>query len=160
MAGDEHKVETEPEGPVTPAELLAAAEVSLHASPLVRWLLMAAGSLCVLLGVIGLFLPLLPTTPFMLLAAACYARGSSRFYGWLTTHPLFGPPILEWRRHRAIPYKAKRAAVLLMALTFSTSIFFVISKPWLQAGLACFGVAMCLWLWRLPSRDAPAKFRA
>ena len=72
-------------------ELLAAAEVSLHASPLVRWLLMAAGSLCVLLGVIGLFLPLLPTTPFMLLAAACYARGSSRFYGWLTTHPLFGP---------------------------------------------------------------------
>lgn len=143
------------EGAVTPAELQAAAEVVEHASPLVRGLLIAAGSLCVVLGVVGLFLPLLPTTPFMLLAAACYARASLRFYRWLTGHRLFGPPILEWRRHRAIPYRAKRAGVLLMALTFSTSILLVVKNPWAQAGLAAFGLFICLWLWRLPSRDRP-----
>lgn len=150
----------EPEGAVTAAELQAAAEAVEHASPLMRGLLLAAGSLCVLLGLIGLFLPLLPTTPFMLLAAACYARGSSRFYRWLTTHPTFGPPILEWRRHRAIPYRAKRAGVLLMALTFSSSILFVLKNPWLQAGLGSFGLFMCLWLWRLPSRDGPGSRQA
>lgn len=148
---------TGPTRPVTPAELFEAAEVTLHTSALVRGLLMVVGSLCVLLGIIGLFLPLMPTTPFMLLAAACYARASSRFYGWLITHRLFGPPILEWRRHRAIPYRAKQAAVLLMAISFSTSILLVVRNPWWQAGLGLFALLMCGWLWRLPSRDAPGR---
>lgn len=139
----------------TREELQAAAAAVAQTPPLLRGLLMAAGSLCLLLGLLGLFLPLLPTTPFMLLAAACYARASLGFYRWLTGHPLFGPPILEWRRHRAIPYRAKRAGVLLMALTFGSSILLVVREPWLQAGLACCGLALCLWLWRLPSRDGP-----
>jgi len=79
------------------------ADLRLHDSPAVRALLWSAGSLCVALGVIGLFLPVLPTTPFMLLAAACYARASERFYRWLLTHRVFGPTVREWRAIAASP---------------------------------------------------------
>jgi hypothetical protein len=130
-------------------------EVQEHASGTVRALLMVAGSLCVLLGLLGLFLPLLPTTPFMLLAAACYARASTRFYNWLLNNPTLGPTILEWRRHRSIPYRVKWISILLMSATLASSIVFFVRPLELQVVLALFGVGLALWLWRLPSRDRP-----
>lgn len=69
------------------------------------------------LGTVGAVLPLLPTVPFLLLAAFCFARGSERFHHWLVTHPQFGPPIRDWQAHGAISRTGKRAAVIGMGLS-------------------------------------------
>jgi hypothetical protein len=82
-------------------------EAELHPSLLVRVVLWVCGSIALLLGIIGVFLPGLPTTPFVLVAAACYARASEPFYRWLLRNPTFGPLIIEWRRHHSIPFRIK-----------------------------------------------------
>jgi uncharacterized membrane protein YbaN (DUF454 family) len=128
---------------------------TLHRSRWVRALFLMAGSICVALGVIGLFLPLLPTTPFLLLAAACYARGSRRFYDWLLANRTFGPLIHEWRTHRSIPYKTKLSAIALMSATLGISIVFFVRPLWLKLLLAAMGLALAVWMYRMPSRDRP-----
>jgi uncharacterized membrane protein YbaN (DUF454 family) len=129
----------------------------LSASPVVRHLLLAAGFVAVGLGVAGIFLPLLPTTPFMLLAAACFARSSPRFHRWLLGHRTFGPIVSEWERHRAIPWRTKLWAIGLMSATLGASIVFFVKSPWVQGGLAAMGVALAVWLYRIPSRDRPVS---
>lgn len=74
------------------------------------------------LGVIGIPLPLLPTVPFMLLAAFCFARGSRRFHDWLVDHPRFGPAIRDWRAQGSISPAGKRAAVIAIAAAFLVSV--------------------------------------
>ena len=101
--------------------------------------LVLAGTGFVGLGILGAFLPVLPTTPFMLLAAACYARASTRFYNGLLNNRAFGPTIREWRRYRSIPYRTKWTAIGLMAVTLTASIVFAVEDPWLRAALAAFG---------------------
>ncbi len=130
-----------------------APRVREHDSPLVRGLLIAAGAVCVVLGVIGIFLPLLPTTPLMLLAAACFARSSRRFHDWLLANRTFGPLIREWEKHRSIPRRTKLTAIGLMSLTLGVSIVFFVRPTWLQALLAVFGVLLAIWLYRIPSRE-------
>jgi uncharacterized membrane protein YbaN (DUF454 family) len=128
-------------------------DVREHDSSLVRGLLIAAGSVCVLLGVLGIFLPLLPTTPFMLLAAACFARSSRRFHGWLLANPTIGPLIREWEQHRAIPRRTKLTAIALMSLTMAVSIVVFVEPLWLQWLLATCGVGLAIWMVSIPSRD-------
>ena len=79
-----------------------------------RWLWLLAGALSLLLGVIGIVVPLLPTTPFVLLAAACFSRGSARWERWLLAHRQFGPIVRDWREHRAVPLRAKQFATVMM----------------------------------------------
>lgn len=129
-----------------------ADEVHEHASPAVRVALVAAGTLCVAAGVIGIFLPLLPTTPFLLLAAACYARASRRLYGWLLGHPRLGPLILDWRRHGALPYRVKLTAIGLMAASLGSSIVFFVREPHWQVALAVLGLLLAAYLYRIPTR--------
>ena len=129
--------------------------VRKHPSAMVRATLVVAGSGFVVVGLAGIFLPVLPTTPFLLLAAACYARASRRFYNALLNSRLFGPAILEWQQHRAIAWRTKLVAIALMALTLTTSIVFFIETPWLRAALALLGLVLAAWLYRIPSRDAP-----
>jgi uncharacterized membrane protein YbaN (DUF454 family) len=126
-----------------------------HRSRWMRVLFMACGTLALALGVLGIFLPLLPTTPFVLLAAACYARGSHRFHRWLLAQRTFGPIITEWERHRSIPYRTKLTAVALMSLTLGTSIVFFVKPLWLKLALTVMGVVLAVWLYRMPSRDRP-----
>ena len=130
-----------------------APRVREHDSPLIRGLLIAAGAVCVVLGVIGIFLPLLPTTPLMLLAAACFARSSRRFHDWLLANRTFGPLIREWEKHRSIPRRTKLMAIGLMSLTLAVSIVFFVRPAWLQALLVVLGVLLAIWLYRIPSRD-------
>lgn len=128
-------------------------EVRKHRFLWVRLAFAALGTLFLMVGIIGIFTPILPTTPFLLLATACYARSSHRFYNWLMNHPAFGPLIVEWRTYRSIPWRIKLVAVATMTLTFGSSILFFIRDGRLQLALALFGLTMVIWLYRIPSRD-------
>jgi hypothetical protein len=127
-----------------------------HSLPL-RVLFAGLGTLFVLLGVLGIFVPVLPTTPFLLLAAACYARSSRRIYAWLLQHAHFGPVIREWREHRSMPYRAKRRALWLIALSFVISIAFFVPGWKAKLAMAAAGLVLGAWIARIPSRDAPTR---
>lgn len=86
-----------------------------------RYLWLALGFTATGFGILGAALPLLPTTPFLLLAAYAFARSSPRFHGWLVNHPRFGPLILNWQRHGSIDPASKRLAILVMAATLIAS---------------------------------------
>ena len=77
-------------------------------------LLIVCGCMAMILGIMGIFLPLLPTTPFLLLAAACFFRSSPRLYQWLINHKQMGPYIRNFREHKAIPLKAKIISVSMV----------------------------------------------
>lgn len=132
-------------------------EVRKHKSLLVRWICALLGAGFVALGVAGIFLPVLPTTPFLLLATACFARTSTRIYNWLLNHSILGPIILEWRRHRSMPYRAKRIALVLIVLSFSLSILFFVPDWRAQLAMAVAGIILFAWIYRIPSRDAPGS---
>lgn len=132
-----------------------SAEVRKHDSRAVRAVYIVLGFGFVAPGLAGAILPLLPATPFFLLAAACFARASERFYNWLLNNRTFGPTIVEWRRHRSIPYRTKLWAIALMSGTLATSTIFFVPDRRVQAGLALLGVVLAAWMWRIPSRDRP-----
>ncbi|MDQ3204135.1 MAG: YbaN family protein [Pseudomonadota bacterium] len=94
-------------------------------SPMLRYVLLAVGWLSVALGMIGIFLPVLPTTPFLLLAAACFARSSPRFYHWLVEHPRLGPLIRDYLEGNGIPLKGKVYAIVSMWISILFSCYLV-----------------------------------
>lgn len=130
-------------------------EARPHDSPLVRLVCLGAGFAALALGLAGVVLPLLPTTPFVLLAAACFAKSSARFHNWLLNQRIAGPLIREWRQHRAMPRRAKRVAYGLMLLSFGSSIL-IMDSAWHRALLAALGLALGYFLWRVPVREADA----
>lgn len=123
-----------------------------HDSRLIRLTCLVAGFIALALGLAGIVLPVLPTTPFVLLAAACFAKSSVRFHDTLLSHRIAGPVIREWQTHRAMPARAKRAAYVLMLLSFGTSILFVESL-WHRLMLAILGLSLAIFLWRIPVRE-------
>lgn len=127
--------------------------VNKHPSFSVRVALVVVGTLLVAAGVAGIFLPVLPTTPLLLAAAACYARASRRFYNALLNNRVFGPAILEWQAHRSIPYRTKVTAIVLMSLTLAVSIIFFVEDGRLQIFLVALGIFLAVYLYRIPSRD-------
>jgi hypothetical protein len=131
-----------------------------HASPIVRWVLLVVGLVAVALGVIGAFVPVLPTTPFLLIGAACFARASPRLHRRLARSKSFGPLLEEWRRHRSIAWRTKLFALALMGLSIAASATFVVEPWWGKALLVAVGVATGAWLWTIPSRDRPVKPKA
>lgn len=105
---------------------------------LTKFLLIIAGSISLGLGLLGIILPLLPTTPLLLLAAACYVRSSKRLYVWLITNKYFGSYIENYRLGKGIPLKAKVMGVTVLWLTMGFSIVFVI--PLIAVKLLLFGI--------------------
>lgn len=99
-----------------------------------RLILLGLGWFFVGLGIVGIFLPVLPTTPFIILAAALFARSSPRFEQWLLDHPRFGQPLLDWRRQGAISRRAKVAAVMAMGLSFVVMWFFSSAPLFVRVG--------------------------
>ena len=116
---------------------------------LIRILLLVIGTLCVVLGFLGMFLPLLPTTPFLLLAAICYARSSKRFYNWLMTNRWCGAYIRNYREGRGIPLKQKVLTILLLWLTIGYAAWFMISLWWVKLILLGIAVGVTIHLVRI-----------
>ncbi|HEU4853474.1 MAG TPA: YbaN family protein [Telluria sp.] len=116
--------------------------------------LVIIGSISVALGVLGLFLPLLPTTPFLLLASACFARGSDRMHRWLLNHGVFGAYLRSFEEGLGIPLRGKIVAIGLMWLSMAVSISMVEHMA-LRALLAAIAIAVTIYLWRfVPTRAA------
>ena len=95
-----------------------------------RIFLIIIGCISLALGIMGLFLPMLPTTPFLLLSAAAWLKASPSLYAWLLNHKLFGEYIRNYREHRAIPLRVKIFSVTLVWLTIGYCIFAVVDKWW------------------------------
>ena len=116
-----------------------------------RAILVMVGTLSLVIGVLGIVVPVLPTTPFLLLAAACYARASDRLYAWLIGQPSLGPIITEWRRSRSLPPGVRVRALLLVALSFGASIILA-DGLLLRGALLVTALIVGAFLYRIPTR--------
>lgn len=113
-----------------------------------------AGILSLLIALVGVVLPLLPTTPFVILAAGCFARSSPRLHAWLLHHPLFGPVLQNWETRRCIPRKIRRLALTMMIGMGGVSVVFLVPLGWLTVlGIALI-VTGCVVLLRIPVCEA------
>ncbi len=118
-----------------------------------RIILIIIGWLAVALGTLGVFLPLLPTTPFILLAAWCFARSSPRFHHWLLYRSWFGGYLRHWQQYRAMPPGAKPRAVMMILLTFAISLWLV-NLTWVRILLLIVLACLLRFMWRIPVVDA------
>jgi uncharacterized membrane protein YbaN (DUF454 family) len=114
-----------------------------------RWLFLALAVLSLALGVIGIFLPVLPTVPFILLSAWAAARSSPRLLAWLENHTAFGPMLSEWRRGGVVRRRAKWTATAVMSAS-AALMFLLVPSRWIA--LLAIGCMACVlvWLWRRP----------
>ena len=116
-----------------------------------RLLFFILGSIFVALATLGVLLPLLPTTPFLLLAAACYARSSSRFHTWLLANRIFGPTIRQWQESRSIALRTKLMAIFMLMATLGSSIVFFVRLWPLKLLLIAVAIWVIQFLLRLPT---------
>tara|TARA_B100001113_G_scaffold166272_1_gene136035 strand:- start:632 stop:1051 length:420 start_codon:yes stop_codon:yes gene_type:complete len=120
-------------------------------NPLAKLMWVSLGSLFVGLGAIGVIVPGLPTTPFLILAAACYIRSSQRLYDWLISNKRFGPYLKDYREGKGIPRKAKRLAVVMIVVFVSFSVVFGIEDLTLKIVVGLLGLIGLLYvLFKVP----------
>jgi uncharacterized protein len=117
-----------------------------------RWLMLGLGWIFFALGLVGTVLPLVPTTPFMLLALWAFSIGSERFHAWLYHHPVFGPPLRRWQEDRVIPLWGKLVAVSSMVASLLWAAFGA-RAPWYGLlGMAAVMAAGVAYIFRFPSK--------
>ena len=116
-----------------------------------RILYLLLGWFSLLTGIIGIFLPLLPTTPLVLLAAWCFSRSSERFHSWLLNHKFFGPIVSDWQSSDGIPKRSRNRAIVFMWAGMLISILMV-SRFWATIGLIAIGTCVSVYLLRMPLR--------
>lgn len=114
-----------------------------------KWLLASAGVLATVVGMIGIIVPLLPTTPFLLLAAACFVRSSDTLYGWLTSNRLFGGFIRNYREQRGVTVRAKITALALLWGVIGYTVLAAGTAAWLRVLLAAIALGVTAHLARL-----------
>ncbi len=114
-----------------------------------HYCLISLGWICVVLGVVGIFLPLLPTTPFILLAAWCFAKSSPRFHLWLTSHPKLGPIIHTWQSGEGISRGLRNRVLVVMWASMLLSMW-IVGKWWSIALLSSIGIAVSIYIFRQP----------
>jgi uncharacterized protein len=119
-----------------------------------RYLLIGLGWLFVILGVIGAVLPLLPTTPFLILALGCFAESSPRFHKMLLGNKWFGPPLAQWEKSKTIRRKIKHKVMVLIIATFGISIWILSGRVELQLMLVCLCLILLTFVWRLKESEA------
>ena len=115
-------------------------------------LLIATGAFSLVLGIVGIFLPVVPTVPFVLLASFCFARSSKRFHSLLITNPHFGLIIRNYELGRGIPRRIKFRAIILLWFGLGISSW-IVGLPLLRLMLAAIGIGTSLYLYRLPEYD-------
>lgn len=118
-------------------------------TPIKRILLIIAGILSLVLGIIGAFLPLLPTVPLVLLAAFCFARSSERLHQWMLKHRYFGPIIENFQAGRGIPRRVKYRTIVIIWISMGISCL-IVARLWLCLMLVAIGVGVSVYLLRLP----------
>lgn len=118
-------------------------------SPWRRYCLVGLGCLSIVLGVVGIFLPILPTTPFILLAAWSFARSSERFHLWLLNHRRLGPIVHAWQSGEGIPRKVRNRVLLLLWFSLLSTAL-LIAKLWLVPVLLLVGTSTTIYLMRQP----------
>ncbi|NIF56879.1 DUF454 family protein [Enterobacter sp. Ap-916] len=123
-----------------------------------RLILLIIGWLAVVLATLGVILPLLPTTPFLLLAAWCFARSSPRFHHWLLYRSWFGSYLRHWQTHRAMPRGSKPKAILFILATFALSLWLV-KIVWVRILLLVILCALLIFMWRIPVVDEAQQKR-
>ena len=131
------------------------ASVRPNHSRAVRLAFVIGGHVCMVLALFGIILPLMPATVFLLLAAACYARGSKKLHAWLLHHKWFGPPIRDWQQHRAMTMKSKVIALVSLWAGVAVSMFLV-RLPWLRLVLGGVVVGVTAIILLIKTRKAPS----
>jgi uncharacterized membrane protein YbaN (DUF454 family) len=121
--------------------------------PLKKILLFTLGWLAVLLGAVGAVLPLLPTTPFLILALACFAKSSPRFHKMLLDNKWFGPALNQWEQSHTVRRKTKLRAMLIIVVSFSFSIWILSDRPHLQLMLVVLGTISLGFVWFLKESE-------
>lgn len=136
--------------------LMPIKTVQLSDSKSLRLLLILIGVASVALAILGMFLPLLPTVPLLLLAAACFARSSEKFHNWLLEHPQLGPIVRDFLGGQGIPLRAKVSAIAMTWASISISVLFLLTVLWVKVLLIGIGLCVSIYLLRLPlcSREA------
>lgn len=120
---------------------------------IVKPLLIGLGTLCVALGAVGIFVPLLPTTPFLLLAAFCFARSSPRFHAWMLGHRWLGAHLRDYRDGRGMSRREKALTLAALWLGIGFSVLRVVAAPWGRLSLVAVAAGVTAYLlWRLPTR--------
>ena len=121
--------------------------------PLLNALLVFLGIVFTTLGVFGIFLPVLPTTPFLLLAAACFARGSGRCYRWLMNNRWCGQYIRDYRDGKGVSKRHKLASLTLLWVTIGLSIAYAVDALWVRIALAVIALAVSTHILLLKTRQ-------
>lgn len=119
---------------------------------MLRYLYISAGTLCVIIGAIGAFVPLLPTTPLLLLAAWLYVRSSDRLYNWLLNQKILGSYIRDFMEEKSIPKRAKIIALTMMWASMLFCIHFIAEQIWLKFILAIVTIAASLYIMSFKSK--------
>ncbi|MEE2652497.1 YbaN family protein [Spongiibacter marinus] len=125
-----------------------------HRNPVIRYSLIAIGWLSFVLGMIGLLLPVVPTSPFLILSAACFLRSSPKFYHWLTEHPWFGVYIRYYIEGQGIPKKIKALIITVLWIMMLSSAFLIVRIPWVSAVLCSIAALVSIYILRQPTPDA------
>lgn len=137
--------------PSPPCEAPATAQAP-QAQGTYRALLVVVGTIALALGLLGVVLPGLPTTPFILLAASCFAKASPRLHQWLRQHRYLGPMVRDWEQHRTLTLRVKWVATAMMSTMALLSAWQLAGRPGLQAMVLVGGTLGALVVWRIPTR--------
>ena len=120
-------------------------QLNVHRSKLSKILLATAGTISVGLGILGIFLPVMPTTIFLIIAAYCYVRSSDKLYNWLINHKILGPYISNYHRYKAMPKRAKIVAISMLWISIIISSY-VVSKLWVSIILIIIAISVTIYI--------------